>query len=259
VENKPMKLLLIEDSVGECVKFKDCANSRKDITFIAMTGSSVEGLKYVKTRLPEGIILDLELHRGEGFGLDFLTKLKDIHLALRPIIVVTTNIRSEVVYGRAHDLGADVVFCKKQQDYNPDMVVDTLLSLRDSRLPGTHPQNIECSEDRRTRINERIDRELNLIGLPIRLKGRLYIQQAVFQIVEGEDPAKVLYTVAKNNNIGYNAVFSAMKVAIDKAWKSTSIDDLEKYYTACIDIREGIPYPTDLVFYYGKKIRETID
>jgi DNA-binding NarL/FixJ family response regulator len=255
----PMRLVLIEDNVGDCVKFKDCANSRADITFVAMTGSSHEGLKYVKSRLPEGIILDIELSRGEGFGLDFLEKLKDIHLGLRPVIVVTTNIRSDVVYDRARDLGADVVFCKKQQDYSHDMVIDALLSLRNSRQQGTHsPQEIECSEDRKTRINERIDRELNLIGIPIRLKGRLYIHEAIFRIVEGEDPKDVLYKVAESRKIGYNAVFGAMKIAIDRAWESTSIEDLTTYYTACIDIKSGTPYPTELVFYYGEKIRKSI-
>ncbi|MCL1820644.1 MAG: hypothetical protein FWG36_08330 [Oscillospiraceae bacterium] len=260
MDHGPMKLLLIEDSVDECVKYKDCANNRKDIIFIAMTGSSNEGLRYAKTRLPEGIILDLELHHGEGFGLDFLAKLKDIHIGLRPVIAVTTNIRSEVVYDRAHDLGADLIFWKKQHGYNPSMVINALLDLRGSRLPSTRGTlESECNEDRKNRINERIDRELNLIGLPIRLKGRKYIREAIFNIVEGEDPAKALYIAAESFNVGYNAVFSAMKVVIERAWQTTSIDDLEKYYTACFDINEGNPYPTDFVFYYGKKIRDSID
>jgi ActR/RegA family two-component response regulator len=260
VDIKPMRLVLIEDDDAECARFKECANSRADITFVAVTGSSTEGLKYVKTRLPEGVILDLELHRGEGFGLQFLEKLKDVHLGLRPIIAIATNIRSDVVYSRAHDLGADVVFCKKQQDYNPDMVINALISLRNSRQrDGSGTLNIECSEDRRNRIYERIDRELNLIGIPIRLKGRAYIRDAIFLIVECEDPSEVLYKVASNRKIGYNAVFSAMKTAIDRAWTSTSIEDLEKYYTACIDIHAGTPYPTEMILYYGEKIRKSID
>ena len=71
-KNKPMPLLLIEDSVAECVKFKNCENNRTDIVFVGMTGSSIEGLRYVKTHMPEGVILDLELHRGKRFRLAVL-------------------------------------------------------------------------------------------------------------------------------------------------------------------------------------------
>jgi CheY-like chemotaxis protein len=254
-----MRLVLIEDNAFERAKFNACAESREDITFVAMTGSSIEGLKYVKTRLPEGVILDLELHQGEGFGLQFLEELKDIHLGLRPVIVVNTNIRSEVVYSRAHDLGADIVFYKRQKGYSQNMVLDALLSLRNLRQKGGGLLDIESPEDRRNRIHERIDRELDLIGLAIRLKGRGYIKDAIFLIVEGEEPDGVIYKVAGKYNISYNAVFSAIKSVIERAWASTSIEDLEKYYTASINIHVGTPYPTELIAYYAKKIAKSID
>jgi ActR/RegA family two-component response regulator len=68
-KNNPMRLLLIEDEVGECIKFKDCANRRTDITFVGMTDSCEEGINRVKTLLPEAVILDLQLVKGSGSGL----------------------------------------------------------------------------------------------------------------------------------------------------------------------------------------------
>jgi len=69
---------------------------------------------------------------GKGSGLQFLADLKQTDIARRPIIVVTTNSSSYAVYNHVHDMGADLVFYKKQADYNENMVVDTLLSLRKS-------------------------------------------------------------------------------------------------------------------------------
>jgi DNA-binding NarL/FixJ family response regulator len=97
-----------------------------------MTSSATEGLRLVKSRLQEGIILDLELSRGEGTGLQFLSDLQATKLGRRPIVVVTTNIQSEVMYDRIHNMGAAFVFSKRQPGYSPRLVINTLLDLRNS-------------------------------------------------------------------------------------------------------------------------------
>ena len=263
---KPMRLLLIEDDVAECIKFKDCANSRTDITFVGMTGSSIEGLQYVKTRIPEGVILDLELHKGKGSGLQFLAELREANLALRPIIIVTTNSPSNVVYNHVRDIGADLVFYKRQADYSPELVISTLLALRKSLhtvehgdLPGDM-QTIESPEERRVRITERINTELELIGISVRYKGHTYIRESIFLLIlnDKDSSESVLYQVAKNLNISYSSVLRAMQTAINKAWTTNNIEDLQKYYTARVNIHTGIPAPTDLIHYYADKIRKTM-
>ena len=58
---KPMKILIIEDDINDCNNFINCVKKRNDIEIVAITDSDIDGLKYVKTKNPEGIILDLEL------------------------------------------------------------------------------------------------------------------------------------------------------------------------------------------------------
>jgi DNA-binding NarL/FixJ family response regulator len=264
--NKPMPLLLVEDDAAECIRFKDCASNRTDITFVGMTGSSAEGVQTVKTRLPEGVILDLELHRGKGSGLQFLADLKDAPLSLRPIIVVTTNSSSGVVYRHVHDAGADLVFYKRQADYSPDLVLNTLLALRRSLYSGRHDgvpedlQTIESPEERRDRVMERISAELNLIGVGMRYKGRAYLEEAIFLLLNKDKRSSeaVLYTVCRRLRVSYSSVIRAMQTAINKAWDSSSIEDLEKHYTARVSIHTGVPAPTDFIHYYADKIRKSM-
>ena len=90
MEQKKMKLLLIEDDVNECNKFKDVANKYEDIEFVGMTNSATKGLKDVKRFDPDGIILDLELNSGEGSGFEFINELKNISLNFNHKIFVTT-------------------------------------------------------------------------------------------------------------------------------------------------------------------------
>ena len=263
---RPMPLLLVEDDVAECIKFRDCANNRGDISFIGMTGSSFEGIQYVKTLMPEGVILDLELHRGKGSGMQFLAELKRANISLRPIIVVTTNSPSNVVYSYVHDMGADLVFYKRQADYSPDMVINTLLALRKSLyaaprdgIPGDL-RTIESPEERRKRIQERIDTELDLIGVGVRYKGRTYIREAIFLLLSKEKDSSeaVIYRVAERLKLSYSTVIRAMQTAVNRAWDSSSIDDLQKYYTARVNIHTGVPSPTEFIHYYADKIRKTM-
>jgi len=262
---KPMRLLLIEDDVGECIKFKDCANSRTDITFVGMTDSSAEGMKLLKTRLPEGVILDLQLVKGEGSGLQFLIKLKEADLAFRPIVVVTTSNQSPLVYDHIENLGVDWIFCKKQKGYSTDFVVDTMLALRESLhikqhvgTPGDR-QSIESPEERRNRIYKRIDAELDLIGIRARFKGRAYLREGVYlQIHSKKVTGAMIDQVAANHNITYSTTAKVMQTAIDNAWNNASIDELKVHYTARVNPKTGSPSASDFIHYYADKIRKTI-
>ena len=263
---KPMPLLLIEDDLSECIKFKNHANSRTDIIFIGMTGSSLEGMEYVKSRLPEGIILDLELHKGKGSGLQFLAEFRKFNMKLRPIIIVTTNSPSSIVYNHVHDMGADLIFYKKQLDYSPEMIINTLLALRKSLYTVSNDgvprdmQTTESPEERRIRIMERIDAELDLIGIGVRYKGHAYLQEAIFLTIgmDINSSEAVLYQVADRQRISYSSVIRAIQTAINRAWDSSSIEDLQKYYTARVNIHTGVPSPSDFIHYYADKIRKTM-
>ena len=94
------------------------------------TASSKEGMSLVKSKSPEGIILDLELNKGEGSGLDFIKEINSTNLSFCPILVVTTRNQSELVRDCLHEYGVEWVFSKKQQGYSPTMVINCLLSFR---------------------------------------------------------------------------------------------------------------------------------
>ena len=110
---KPMTLLLIEDNEFEVNSFKEYLKNINDAQLIKYTNSSYDGIEYAKTYMPEGIILDLELHNGEGSGIKFLEELQELNLDFKPLIVITTNVSSDIVYDHIRKLGADFIFYKK--------------------------------------------------------------------------------------------------------------------------------------------------
>lgn len=265
VFDKPMPLLLIEDDVVECVKFKDCANSRTDITFVGMTDSSEDALTLLKTRLPEGVIVDLQLVDGEGSGLQFLDEFYKADMAFRPVVVVTTGNRSRLVRDHIEAMGVDWIFSKNQRGYCADFVVSTLLRLRKSlyAVQGNEKSRswkaVESPEDRRAKINKRIDAELDCIGIRARLKGRDYLHEGIYlQIQAGKKAGSVIDQVARNQKITYASVIRGMQTAIDNAWSNAPIVELQVHYTARISEKTGTPSASDFIFYYADKIRKTL-
>lgn len=268
---KPMRLLLIEDDVGDCLGFSECSKRRTDIKFVGMTDSCEEGMKLVKSRLPEGVILDLQLVKGSGSGLRFLELLNEADLTLRPIVAVTTSNQSDVVHKRVEELGADWLFSKIQQDYNEDFVIETLLSLRkalhakqkkdpalqrDLRKSGAM---VESPADRRDRIYNRIDAELDLVGIRERLKGHTYLREAIYlQIDSQTQSGSSIEQVALNHKHAYGAINKAMQTAITNAWDNADIDEIHTHYTFRISARSGVPSPSDFIYHYAKKIRNSI-
>jgi len=268
---KPMRLLLIEDDVGDCLRFSECAKRRTDIMFVGMTDSCDEGLSLVQSRLPEGVILDLQLTKGSGSGLKFLELLAKANLSFRPIVAVATSNQSNVVLKRIEELGADWYFNKTQQDYCEDFVVETLLSLRNA-LPvkqrrETASQGIqqkpggivESPDDRRDRIYKRIDTELDLIGIKVRLKGREYLREAIYlKINATKQPDSSIEQVAHTHRLAYGTVNKGMQTAITNAWDNGDIAEIYTYYTARISAKTGVPSPSDFIHYYADKIRNSI-
>ena len=118
MEERPMKLLLIEDDINECNIYREIAKTRTDIKFAAMADSDIEGIKLVKEHKPEGVILDLELNKGSGTGtgFNFIEELNKLNLDNKPKVIVTTNICSDSVYEFLHKSKVDFIFYKKQNN-----------------------------------------------------------------------------------------------------------------------------------------------
>ena len=183
MEVKPMKILIIEDDIRACNEFKKRAKKRNDVEIVATTDSDIEGLKYIKEKEPEGIILDLELNNssnGNVTSLGLVPELKK--LKYNPVVIVTTHVNSERTYEILHRNGVDLIMYKEQANYSCDNVFNTFLTYR--HIEPETPAIIDVEEENKEdRISKYINRELDLIGIPTKMKGRSYIHDAVIYII----------------------------------------------------------------------------
>ena len=262
MENVCMKILLIEDDVNECEKFKEIVNNKDGVELIAVTNSSTEGLKYVKRYMPEAIILDLELNAGEGSGFEFLKELRRLKLTINPKVIVTTNVYSDSVYDYLHENKVDFIFYKKQEKYSVENVINTLLLLQGyTNKNNGKDLEIENSEENMQMLSDKINTELDLVGVGIHLQGRKYLHDSILYVLTHEDENSKIsinqYLMSKYKKAS-STINRAMQNAIIHAWRISSIEDLEKYYTAKINYETGIPTPVEFIYYYVNKIRKTM-
>lgn len=260
---RELALLLVEDDSNECAAFTQYINSVDGVNLIAVTNSSYKGVEYVVDFKPDAVILDLELHQGAGSGLLFLNELKRLELEKPPYILITTNNMSEITYNQARILGADFIMQKHQDDYSVKSVVDFLNIMKDtifkssaSRVDNRNiplvSESIVVSEQK---IDKKINRELELIGISPKVIGKKYLFDAIKLVINGYE-GSVGAELAKKYNKTDASVERAMQNAINKAWRTTDIEDLSINYTARISSEKGVPTMTEFIYYYADKLKE---
>ena len=268
MNDKPMSILLIEDDELECKKFKAYTESIGNAKVVAITNSSDKGIELFKRYIPEAIVLDIELHKGQGSGIEFLEKVKEHFTSFKPIIIVTTNASSTVLYNKLHDEGADLIFYKHQADYSPKMVVSALISLRRALHKFGSGDNVESEDihieteaEKESRISDMINAELDLIGISPHLKGRDYLHDAILYLIQGkinEDKETVFNYLARTNKRTASSISRVMQTSINRTWRKMSPEDLETYYTAKIAPDTGVPTTTEFIYYYVRKIEKNV-
>lgn len=258
-ENKPINILLLEDDIEDINIIKNYINKKDNVRLVGTFNSAKDALKNIKIYVPDAIILDIELNNGEGSGLEVLEKINEMNLDIKPIIIITTNISSKTVYSYAHEKGADLIFHKLKEDYSPELVIENIMLLSKIRTKETKKSNDLTPNEIRENISNRINRELNLIGISSHLIGRKYIHDAIIYIIENDkDKENVFLHLAKIYKKGNSTIGRSIQTAIEHAWRKSAIEDLQKYYTAVVNYNTGVPTPTELIYYYVDKIKKSI-
>lgn len=252
---RKIKIVLLEDNNEESKMFQDFINKHNDITLVSKTKSSDEALTLVKKHSPDAIILDLELHEGNGSGFDFLNNLKNLLLPYKPLIIVTTNIASKVIYDKLHKDFVDLIFYKKQSDYSPKLVIDALVLL--AQEPKLKPANINISpEEKDLELRNRINKELNLIGISYKLKGREYLFEGIYYLLTSNNPNITVFQHLSNRyKLLTSSISRAIQTSINHTWRTSAIEDLKLNYTAQINYNTGVPTPTEFIYFIVNKLK----
>lgn len=251
-----MCVLLIEDNENECRAIQDYAEMVDGVNIAGVTGDAEEALELVTALIPDVIILDLELHKGGGNGLLFLVGLAQMELSFRPYILITTNNVSDMTFESARQLGADFILAKYETKYSAQYVVEFVRMLKNTMRKRTIPESAHTStpQERDQRYIQRIQRELNLIGISPKALGMKYLTDAILITIHEPEP-NLSHILAQKYRKTDASVERAMQNAINQAWRNTDPEELMQYYTARIRSDRGMPTLMEFVAFYAAKIK----
>lgn len=256
---RPLTVLLIEDEQEICQRFKDEIDEFEDIILVGITNNSYQALELVEEHTPDAVILDLELHYGQGNGLLFLQALKNLPLSIFPYLLITTNNSSSTTYRFARESGADFIMYKHEEDYSESKVID-FLRMMTTIIHSNQKQNnpldttSETPSKKKQRLKHIIHRELDLIGINPKSVGYQYLTDAILIATENFQP-NIAALIAPRYNKTPASIERGMQNAINRAWCTTNIDDLLRHYTAKINSSKGVPTLTEFICYYSNKVK----
>ena len=255
---RDVKVVLVEDDRELCEEFAGCFDEVEGIELAAATDSAALALEYVRELQPEAVILDLELHMGEGNGVAFLSELSKLKDIKKPYVLVNTNNSSRTTYDAVRRLGADFVMYKHQQGHSPRDLAEFLLAVTSGRAgdpSGSADDPAPQPAAERPELRERIYDELNQVGISPKCKGYNYLADAI-EISCGASAPNLSALIGEKYGKTARSVEHAMQNAIDRAWDCADINELLQHYKA--RIRSGRLSPTVMEFigYYAAKFRK---
>lgn len=255
--NDTLSILLIEDDVEACYELQNCFENTENIELAAITNNARDALTMVQTYLPNMILLDLELHTGGGNGLLFLQELRRLSLPVTPYILITTNNASQITLNSARQLGADFILTKYEDGYSAQYVTEFVQLMKPAILSHKPTSNKAASETppaiASQNLTQRIQRELNLVGISPKAVGFQYLIEAI-KITSEKPETNLSHTLAVKFEKSSASIERAMQNAINRAWQTSSPDDLLKYYTARVRSDRGVPTMMEFIYYYATKL-----
>lgn len=260
--NHILSILLVEDDQAACDEIENYVDTCDNVRLVGITKSSDEALELVKHHLPDAVILDLELHNGSGNGLLFLLELSQMNLTHRPYILITTNNSSEITYESARKFGADFIMAKHESTYSGQYAVEFLRMIQATLVSNQQTQasfsaHNETPDVRMRKLTDRVYRELDLVGISRKNVGYQYLADAILITLEKPE-ANLASIIAKKYHKSDASVERAMQNAINRAWRTFPVEDLEAHYTAKTHSCRGVPTIMEFVFYYAGILRNSL-
>ena len=124
-----------------------------------------------------------------------------------------------------------------------------------STSPPAKDTRSELPNEKNQRIYRRVIAELTHIGISQKAKGYQYLIDAILLLIDAPQQQRLSSVIGSKYGKTEASVERAMQNAINRAWKTTDIDDLLRYYEARINSERGVPTSTEFIYYYANKIR----
>lgn len=263
MNDKKIKILIIDDNKEFCEILSEFLNSQSDIEVVGTALDGLEGYDMIMEKKPDVVILDIIMPHLDGLGV--LEKVNSTLNKNRPIFIILSAVGQDRITQKALSLGAEYYVIKPF-----DMKV---LASRIRQLKGHVSNEVVTKGDYQTYVNnnynivsEKRDIEVEVtnimheIGVPAHIKGYQYLRDAIIMATEDleiiNSITKQLYpTIAKRYNTTSSRVERAIRHAIEVAWGRGRIEAINSIFGYTISMGKGKPTNSEFIAMVADKLR----
>ncbi len=215
------RVVILQDSDKAIETLKSVIEDTPDFEVIGVSTDGEIGLKIIKEREPNFVVLGIVLKNVDGFGV--MEKLAEENLECK--VLVVSSFTSESIITRALSSGAVYYIAKP---FKSEIIKNRLIELSGKSIIK---EDFSGIEKRKSTLDEKISKIFISVGIPPHIKGYYYLREGVKMAVENPEIinniTKQLYPkIGEKFNTTASKVERAIRHAIEVACNRGRIDTI---------------------------------
>ncbi len=232
-------------------------NEQENISVVGVGYNGVEGLKLVKEKEPDILVLDLIMPHLDGIGV--MEELNRLDLSSKVKTIILTAFGQEEVTKRVVELGANYYIMKP---FDLDKLAERIRQMMKPPKGSSNGYAISSTKVSRKEVDldVRITEVMHQLGVPAHIKGYIYLREAIELVIKDIEylgaVTKELYpSVAAKYNTTPSRVERAIRHAIEVSWDRGNINALNKYFGSTVSANSGKPTNSQFIAKIADKLR----
>ncbi len=251
-----ISIVLVDDNKEFCQLLEEYLNEQENFDVVGVAYNGVDGLKLLKEKEPDILVLDLIMPHLDGIGV-----MEEMNRANYNNIktIILTAFGQEEVTKRVVELGANYYIMKP---FDLDKLVDRINQLMSPPAGSSNGYVITSNQSSKKNVDldVRITEVMHHLGVPAHIKGYIYLREAIELVIKDIEflgaVTKELYpTVAEKFHTTPSRVERAIRHAIEVSWDRGNISALNKYFGATVSANSGKPTNSQFIAKIADKLR----
>ncbi|MDI9479085.1 MAG: sporulation transcription factor Spo0A [Bacillota bacterium] len=252
-----VRVVLVDDNREFCQLLEEYLNEQENISVVGVGYNGVEGLKLVKEKEPDILVLDLIMPHLDGIGV--MEELNRLDLSSKVKTIILTAFGQEEVTKRVVELGANYYIMKP---FDLDKLAERIRQMMKPPKGSSNGYAISSTKVSRKEVDldVRITEVMHQLGVPAHIKGYIYLREAIELVIKDIEylgaVTKELYpSVAAKYNTTPSRVERAIRHAIEVSWDRGNINALNKYFGSTVSANSGKPTNSQFIAKIADKLR----
>lgn len=256
-----IKVAIVDDNEKMCDLLEEILKSEEDIEVVFKAHDGINGVKLIKEKEPDVVLLDIIMPQLDGLGV--LEKvLNDTDIINPPVFIMITAIGQEKITENALNLGAEYYIMKP---FDNETIVRRIRQLKGRIELFKNDRRRSFLIDNKPKLATRsleteVTSIIHEIGVPAHIKGYQYLRDAIIMSINDMEIlnsiTKLLYpSIAKRHKTTPSRVERAIRHAIEVAWSRGKMDTIDQLFGYTINNGKGKPTNSEFIALIADKLR----